>query len=59
MNHLDVQKYICYKIVFCKNSINSFNFSYTASNKKLWIRYMLWLEIIGKVFLVKLCIFLT
>ena len=48
MSHSDVQKYIRYK-----NGINTFNFSCTESRKRLWIHYVPYPEITGKIFLVE------
>ena len=52
MSHLDAQKYNCFK-----NGSNSFNVSCTGSHKRLRIRFVLYLEMTGGVFLVELCVF--
>ena len=49
MRHSDVQIYMCYK-----NGINSLNFSYTGSHKKLRIGFVLYLEKTERVFLVSM-----
>ena len=48
---------ICKNVFSIKNGIKSFNISCTGSHKRLWIRYVLCLEMIGRVFLVELCFF--
>ena len=52
MSHLDIQK-----CIYNKNGINSFNCSCTGSPKRLWIDYVLCLEMAGRIFLVKVCVF--
>ena len=47
-----MQKYICYK-----NGINSLNFSCAGSHKRLQIRFVLCLEMTGRVFLDEACVF--
>ena len=42
------------KIFFDKNDVNSFNFSCTEYNKRLWILNILCLEMTGKEFLIEL-----
>ena len=49
-SHSDGQKYTCYR-----NGINSPNFSYVGSHKELWIGFVIFLEMTGRVFLVELC----
>ena len=49
MNSLDVQKYICYK-----NGMSFQKSFYTVSYEKLYMRYVLCLEMTGRVFLVEL-----
>ena len=51
MSHSDMQKYIFYK-----NAINSFKFLCTGSHERLWIRYVLSLEMTRRSFLNELYI---
>ena len=49
-----MQKYTCYK-----NSINILKLSCTESHKRLRIRFILYLEMTGREFLIEICDFKT
>ena len=49
MSHIGVKKNICFKKWY-----NNFNFPYTGLYKSVWVHYVLWLEMAGRVFSVEL-----
>ena len=53
ISYPDVKK----SIFSIKIGVNSINVSYTGLHKRLWIHYVIWLEITGSMFSIELYIF--